>query len=47
MGRTSWKRTSGATWAAGTGPASDHTKGDDTGKLIEQISGKIDAQELV
>ena len=34
FGLTSWKRTSGSTWAAGTGPTSDHTKGTPNGKVL-------------
>ena len=33
LGLTSWKRTSGSTWAAGTGPDTDHTKGTAMGKI--------------
>ena len=33
LGLTSWKRTSGSTWAAGTGPDTDHTKGTALGKM--------------
>ena len=34
LGLTSWKRTSGSTWASGTGPSTDHTKGTALGRVF-------------